>query len=50
MKEKIIAILNANGYTTDSNTTLLDLAVIIQQHKKLMEMLEEAKIIIPEKK
>ena len=50
MKEQIKEILNQNGYALTDETTLLEMAEIINRHKKIMELLEEAMIDIPQKR
>ena len=50
MKEKILNILNQNGYKLTKETTLLDMAEIIHHHKTIIAMLTDAKIITPAKK
>ncbi len=50
MKEQIKEILNQNGYSLTDETTLLEMAEIINRHKKIMELLEEAMIDIPQKR
>ena len=49
-KEQIKEILNQNGYSLTDETTLLEMAEIINRHKKIMELLEEAMIDIPQKR